>query len=38
MMLVDIARRFQDREGLEKLTENMAYERMILRYQRTSYP
>jgi uncharacterized phiE125 gp8 family phage protein len=38
MMLVDIARRFQDREGLEKLTENMAYERMILRYQRPSYP
>ena len=38
MMLLDIARRFQDREGLEKLAESMAYERMQLRNQRVSYP
>ena len=38
MMLVDIARRFQDREGLEKIDESMAYERMVRRYQRVSYP
>jgi uncharacterized phiE125 gp8 family phage protein len=38
MLLVDIARRFQDREGLEKIDESQAYERMIRRYQRVSYP
>lgn len=38
MMLLEIARRFQDREGLEKLSESMAYERLHLRFQRSSYP
>ena len=38
MMLLDIARSFQDREGWEAPKDNSAYERLAARFERSSYP
>lgn len=38
MMLLDIARNFQDREGWESPKDNAAYERLATRFERSSYP
>ena len=38
MMLLDIARNFQDREGWEAPKDNSAYERLATRFERSSYP
>ena len=38
MMLLDIARNFQDREGWESPKDNSAYERLATRFERSSYP